>query len=303
MNSPNSSASSFPVANPARSEIQSVFRSLSESAKGKGSGERIRRFMNSPGQRISENLPQTDCSLILIMNQLIQCACLKLFVRVLLLMMCGSGVASNFAFASGWNGGIEGGTVVNSSGNQTRLRLTLNNETRPLTHNLYVEWLRGIEGSDGFSVGYNPRFWFNDKFYIFGESRLRTDETFAIDRELLLLSGVGGQLLNSEAHSMYVELGLGARRIEFESQEETTQGLGIVRLGYFRVLADLVKLDLDINGTQSEDDISEVRGEVGLSLRIPSGAIRYAYRSRSIKVGDSDTVTDDDSFISFTYGF
>ena len=49
MKSPNPSAPPFPVANSAQSEIQSVFRSFPESATEKGFGERIVRFMNSPG--------------------------------------------------------------------------------------------------------------------------------------------------------------------------------------------------------------------------------------------------------------
>ena len=50
---PNPSAPPFPVANPAQSTIQSVLRSFTESATASlakiGFGERIRRFMNSPG--------------------------------------------------------------------------------------------------------------------------------------------------------------------------------------------------------------------------------------------------------------
>lgn len=201
-----------------------------------------------------------------------------------------------------WSGDVEGGTVVSSSGNQTRLRLTLSNDVRPFTHQIYAEWLRGAENADGYQLGYNPRFWFRDNYYLFGEGRLRVDELFDIDRELLVLAGVGGQFLSSETQSLYAELGVGSQMVEFESDEETTRGLGIARLGFFKSLADAFKVDLELSGTVG-DDISELKSEIGLSLRIPSGAIRYAYRTRSFKVGDNETLTDDDSFISFTYGF
>jgi putative salt-induced outer membrane protein YdiY len=201
-----------------------------------------------------------------------------------------------------WSGDVEGGTVVSDSGNQTRLRLTLSNDVRPFTHQIYAEWLRGAENADGYQLGYNPRFWFQDNYYLFGEGRLRVDELFEIEREVLVLAGVGGQFLSSDTQSLYAELGLGSQMIEFESDEETTRGLGIARLGFFKSLVDAFKVDLELSGTVS-DDISELKSEVGLSLRVPSGAIRYAYRTRSFKVGDNETVTDDDSFISFTYGF
>ena len=208
------------------------------------------------------------------------------------------------ADASDWRGGVEGGTVVGESGSQTRLRFNLSNDTRPLTHQIYAEWLRGQDGKDGYSVGYNPRYWFGRTYYLFGESRLRTDEAFAIDREILLLAGAGARIIESDTQALFAEIGLGSRRLEFEMQDEaTTQGLGVARLGYFRVLADLFKVDLDVSGVVGEDDITEYNGEAGVSMRIPSGAIRYAYRTRSIKIGDNDAVTDDSSYLSFTYGF
>ncbi|MBX2883053.1 MAG: DUF481 domain-containing protein [Granulosicoccus sp.] len=208
------------------------------------------------------------------------------------------------ANASGWSGGVEGGTVVSDAGSQTRLRFNLSNNTRPLTHHLYLEWLRGQDGMDGYAVGYNPRFWITNTYYFFGESRLRTDEVFAIDREISLLAGVGGQLIESSTQALSAEIGLGSRQIEFEMQDEAeSQGFGLARLAYYRIFSDLIKFDLDISGVVAEDDVSEYNGEAGISMRVPSGAIRYAYRTRTLKIGDNDSVTNSDSFVSFTYSF
>lgn len=220
-----------------------------------------------------------------------------MLVAVLLL------TATSLRSEAEWSGGIEGGTVVNNSGNQTRLRLTLSNDARPFSHYLYADWLRGNESNDGYAVGYHPRYWLTDVYYAFGESKYRVDKGLGIDREIRFLAGLGGQFLDSDKQGLYSELGVGSSSIEFTSQEESSQGLGLVRLGYYRLIAEIVKLDLEAYGSRSENEISEFNGEVGLSLRIPAGAIRYAYRSRSIKTADEDRVSSSESYVSYTYGF
>lgn len=224
---------------------------------------------------------------------------IKLLLLVASLLIAGASSRSE----AEWSGGVEGGTVVDSSGNQTRLRLTLSNNARPFSQYIYAEWLSGNNGEDGYAVGYNPRYWLTDTYYVFGESKYRVDKAFDIDQEIRLLAGLGGQFINSDEQGLYVELGLGSTSIEFTSQSETSQGLGLARLGYFRQVADIVKLDLELYGSRSEDELTEFNSEAGISLRIPGGAIRYAYRTRSIRIADEDRVSVSDSFVSYTYGF
>lgn len=203
-----------------------------------------------------------------------------------------------------WSGGIEGGTVLRDAGNATRLRLTLSNDQRPLTHYLYLEWMRGANDADGYSLGYNPRYWLNETYYAFAESRFRQDEPLGIDQEIKLVGGVGGQFIREDNQNLYIEAGLGGRSIEFDGIEEASnEALGLARLGYFRTLADTIKFDALFSGTQSSDEVTEASSEFGLSLRIPSGAVRVAYRTRYLQVGDNDSISDDDTFVSFDYGF
>lgn len=203
-----------------------------------------------------------------------------------------------------WTGGVEGGTVLRDSGNATRLRLVLRKDVRPLSHYVYAEWLRLSSGGNSYSIGYNPRYWFNQTYYSFGESEFRVDETFGIDQEIKLLTGLGGQFLNTEQQSLFVELGVGGRSIEFDGADEASnEALGLARLGYFRTFFDSIKFDLNLSSSRSSEDVDQASGELGLSLRIPNGVVRVAYRSRYQKVGDSESVSDDDSFVSFGYSF
>ncbi len=203
-----------------------------------------------------------------------------------------------------WTGGIEGGTVVRDAGNATRLRAVLRNDARPLSHYLFAEWVNENSAGNSYSLGYNPRYWFNKTYYAFGESQFRTEELLRIDRELKLIGGLGSQLINEKNRSLYLEAGVGGRSITFDAVDDASnEGLALARAGAYQIFAEALKLDLSVSGTISSEEVSETNAEVGLSLRVPSGAVRIAYRSRSIKVGDAQTLTDDDTFISFNYGF
>lgn len=209
-----------------------------------------------------------------------------------------------------WTGGIEGGTVVRDAGNANRIRLVLRNNDIPFSQYLYAEWLSTGEGGSNYAIGYNPRYWLTEKNYVFGESEFRVDEALGIDREIRLLGGVGRQIISTEQQGLFVEAGLGGRsttRVALNSADEDTDtatgALGLARLGYFRTVADLVKLDLSVSGTRDSEEVSEATSEVGVSLRLPQGSVRLAYRSRYLKLGKADAVTDNDSFISFGYSF
>jgi len=103
---------------------------------------------------------------------------------------------------------------------------------------------------------------------------------------------------------LYLELGLGARSIDFEAADSNeTQLLGLARFGYDRTLADVFKIDLNIQASRSDDDVIESNAEVGLAFRLPTGSVRIAYRSQLLKVGDNDAITDEDMFVSYGYGF
>jgi len=203
-----------------------------------------------------------------------------------------------------WTGGLEGSTVVRDAGNALRLRLVLQNNERPLSHYFFAEWLNGDEGGDGFLVGYNPRYWFNETYYAFAESDIRTDDTFGIDQEIKLIVGLGGELFRTEQQVVTAEIGVGGTSVRYTDDDESSQrALGLGKLRYFRTLADTVKLDLSTQASRSDQQVTEASYEAGLSLRLTTGAVRLSYRSRYLKVGDAEAITDKDSFVSFGYSF
>lgn len=202
-----------------------------------------------------------------------------------------------------WTGGFEGGSVVREGNNATRLRGHLSLDERPLSHYLYAEWYRSDTNS--FELGYKPRYWLTDKLYTFGDGRMRLDKELGIDRDTLLIGGLGRQLIATERQQLWVEAGLGYRMIDFTAEtglEGTSEQVGTVRGGASQVLSDLFKLQLDAD-VFSSPSYTQSQLEAGVSMRIPQGAVRLSHRLRRVDIDGLDTVNDSQSAVSFTVGF
>ena len=201
-----------------------------------------------------------------------------------------------------WSGGIEGGQVLRDDGTATRLRLRANNSSRPLSHFIYADWIRADTGGNIFEVGYRPRYWFTNKFYTFGEGSVRVDRPLLIDNQQLILGGVGYRLFSAPGKFLYAEVGLGARTTEFIDGTDSDDSLGVLRAGYLQVLSELFRLEFDLDVIDGES-LLQTTAEAGISVRIPGGALKYSYRFRRVDPENGDTVEDDDTFLSFSYGF
>ncbi len=210
-----------------------------------------------------------------------------------------------------WNGGVEGGTVFRDGGTATRLRLKADKNVRPLSHFIYADWIRADGGENIYEIGYRPRYWFTNKFYSFGEGSIRVDRPLLIDSQTLIVGGIGYSLFSSPDKSLFVEAGLGARRTEFLESDglatglsgsDTNDTLSLLRASYRQILSDLLRLEFDLDFFDG-DSLRQTVAEAGISARIPGGAIKYSYRIRRVDPDDGASVEDDDSFVSFTYGF
>lgn len=202
-----------------------------------------------------------------------------------------------------WTGGLEGGTVVRDGDSATRLRGHLSLNERPLSHYLYAEWYRSDNNS--YEIGYEPRYWFTDKLYTFGDGRVRLEKALGIDRDTLLIGGLGVQLIATDSQQLWVEAGLGYRMIDFTPQtglEDADEQVGTVRGGASQVVADLFKLQLDAD-VFSSPSYTQSQLEAGVSMRLAQGAVKLSHRIRRVDIDGIDAVNDSDTAVSFTVGF
>lgn len=222
-------------------------------------------------------------------------------VSVLLIALACS-AASWSVLAEEWTGGIEGGSVVRDGDNATRLRGHLSLNERPLSHYLYAEWYRS--DTDSVELGYKPRYWLNDKLYTFADARLRQEKELGIDRDTLLIGGLGMQLIATAKQQLWVEAGVGYRLLDFTSEtglDDTDEEVGTLRGGASQVLSDLFRLQLNAD-VFSGPSYTQSQLEAGVSMRISQGAITLSHRLRRVDIDGIDAVDDSETALSFTIG-
>jgi len=215
----------------------------------------------------------------------------------------GNGLLFANSATAEWTGGIEGGAVVRNGVTSNRLRLLLRNDSRPLSHYLYADWLRS-DNDDSYEAGYRPRFWFSDQLYSFGELTFRVDKTLNIDRETTESIGIGYQLLNNDTQSAFVEAGAGARQTVFSNPllDDESQPFGLARAGYTQELFDIARMELDGSVIAAETS-TESNAEIGLAVRVGASAVKVSYRVIRRDIDGQDPITDDTSFVSLNYAF
>lgn len=212
-------------------------------------------------------------------------------------------LVSNGVTAAEWTGGLEGGTVMRDGESIARIRAHASLASRPLSHDLHVEWYR--DDSNSVELGYKPRYWLSERLYTFGEGRIRFEKDLGIDRESQLLGGLGMQLLATREQQLLLEAGAGYRLTTFTEEtllEDSKEGVGVLRASGSQILSDLFKLDLLADVFASSSYVQS-QMELGVSLRVPQGAIRLSHRIRRVDIDGLDAVDDSDTAVGFTIGF
>ena len=201
-----------------------------------------------------------------------------------------------------WNFGLEGGTEINEGTENTRLRLRASNDGRPLSQLVYAEWRRDSDANNSYEIGYKPRFWFTDNAYLFGDGRFGVNGNLLIDQSRYLVGGVGYEPIRTDTTNVFAEIGVGAQEFDFESGTETSEAIGVARAVALHRHTDNVQLSAAIDANRGED-VERADFEVGISLRIPTGSLRYSYRKQWLRVDGGDLVEDDVAFFSYGFGF
>lgn len=200
-----------------------------------------------------------------------------------------------------WDAGLEGGAVIRNGEQSSRLRFSLNNATRPLSHYLYADWILN-SGDDSYEAGYRPRYWFNANLYALGELTFRTDKPIGIDRETTQTLGVGYQLLSTPTQSAFVELAAGARQLVFSQVglEDVNQPFTRARASYQQTLSDIARFSLNTTGNFS-DAVTETQADIGVTFYLNTLAVTVGYRVIQQRIDGQPAITDDTTGIAFNY--
>ena len=223
--------------------------------------------------------------------------------KLLLLMTMTSALLMPLSLEAQWTGGVEGGTVLRDGSTASRVRVHASLNERPLSHYVYADWIRS--GNSSYVFGYKPRYWFSEQWYSFGDASLRIDDQLQIDKEIVLLSGLGFDLINTAQRQVWLEAGMGFRSIDYSQDsgnEKAEEALGLIRGRASQVLSDLFRLELDGDITASSSYL-ESELELGVSMRVSQGAVKISHRIRRIEFDEFDSISDSDTSVGFTLGF
>lgn len=207
-----------------------------------------------------------------------------------------------------WTGGVEGGTVLQGDTKGTSLEFILKNNDRPISQLITAEWVQREDGIDTYEGAYNPKYWFSELTYVFGEGGIRTFGEASLDNyQRWLGGGVGIQLINTATQKLTAEAGAAqitsivvATPLTPEFNEAVLSSG--VSLEGFQIVADLVKVDFE-TAYFTSDKQDTGSAEVGISIRIPNGALKYSYEYVNNTIGNADAVETTNSSISINYDF
>lgn len=219
-----------------------------------------------------------------------------------LLVLTSAFVAAGNSFAQ-WDGGIEAGARLGGDDGPA-LRFFARNQSTPLSHYLFLDWIRDSGGSN-YRVGYNPTYKISESVYSFGRFSIEDDDPSAIDRELDAQIGLGNNLFRRGNTRVIAEAGVGARQLTFDDNSDSSED-GFVFLGGRITSSSLpvVRFDASINA-QAGSDQTTLDGEAGISVPITGGVfLRYAYTVTRFDIdGVDDNIITEDSFVTLTYDF
>lgn len=202
-----------------------------------------------------------------------------------------------------WDGGIEAGTRLDSGQRNPALRFFARNQAEPLSHYLYLDWIRQSGGSN-YRIGYNPTFNISRSVYSFGRFSIEEDDPDGIEREIDVEVGIGNNLFQRGNTRFKVEVGLGARQLTFDGIEDTTDEGFFLLAGTLstRVLA-LLRFNASVD-TKVGNDQTTLDGEVGVSIPIgPATSLHYIYSATRFELDGQDDLVNEDAFFTIRYGF
>jgi len=113
-----------------------------------------------------------------------------------------------------------------------------------------------VEGdnSDRFTIGYQPKYYFNDRLYGFGILDYETDEPANIDSSTRQIIGVGYSFYRNASGYLSGELGIGNKTLDPVFGDDLDGGIGYVGLNYLNRLSETVTLNADLRSDISGDN-------------------------------------------------
>lgn len=216
---------------------------------------------------------------------------------------------SSFAVNADWTGDVRGEQVLDGDNKGSRIRFEMSNDDRPFGQSIYADYINLNDSGSGFGIGYEPRFWFTDKFYVFGTGSAQTSGSDAIDYTRTIGAGLGAELINTDFQELSATIGASQIATVFDDDfvivgedSTTTAVTSYVTLSGEQQISDYFKLGLSLGYSAGEfSDVSSATASI--KFRVPGGSAVYNYSIQNIDPDVGESTESKGSSISFEYGF
>lgn len=165
--------------------------------------------------------------------------------------------------------------------------------------------IRG-DTSDRIALGYQPKYYYNDRTYFFGLLDWEQDEPANIDQRTRQVIGVGYRFFSDSSGFLSGEIGVGNNSTNVVSGEDLSGGIGYLGLNYLNRLNENTTFTADVRSDFGSDN-TFVEVGLGLGFRVSTNVsfkINHFTRNNSdLSNGDNPLDSSSDSVTSFQLVF
>lgn len=157
------------------------------------------------------------------------------------------------------------------------------------------------DNSDRIALGYQPKYYYNEKTYFFGILDWEQDKPGNIDSATRQIAGVGHRFYSSAAGFLSAEAGFGNKTTDLVSGGDVNGGIGYLGLNFLSRVNENVTFNADMRSDFGSDNTFVEIG-LGVAFKISEKlAFKIAHFSRSnsdLASGDSPLSSNSDSVTS-----
>ncbi len=219
------------------------------------------------------------------------------------------------AFA--WTGDAELGASLTSGNTENTnviAKLDVDTAANSWRHNLFGDIYYAeddnLKSAERYSAGYKPRYFFTAQDYLFGLVRYDQDKFSFIDDRWTEVLGYGHLFLNSTAHYLDGEIGVGARQSTYVVDPSTAnlsedETIGFLGAKYVGRISNTARFS-EIVRVEAGEDNTFVESITGLGMTVTdtvSAKLTYTVRHNSDVVGVKGEKTDSVTGVNLVYSF
>ncbi len=146
------------------------------------------------------------------------------------------------------------------------------------------------DNSDRLALGYQPKYFVNEKTYGFGILDWEQDEPSNIDSAFRQVIGVGHRFYKDDSGFLSVEIGIGNKSTSLVSGDDIDGGIGYLGLNFLNNITENVTFNADMRSDFGSDNTFVELG-LGVSFKLSEKlALKITHFTRS----NSDLTSSDD---------